>query len=373
MDDEFERFVQPSVYFVGFTQVDENEVSRYLIDTGNQQFLESVDLALKQGLSWAEILCSMFAKLCYKSLTLGKNSNVSRTRDIWDNLVGCFDTAHGSIFEHVQFNFLIRDCSRVFTHELVRHRIGTAFSQTSGRYCRIENMQLVWDPILNPVRDLFETCAAQIEKTVYLAECRLGLRKPPGGLSKHLFAEDLTFGNYNAVRNAGLLIEKSYRDHVPDVIKALLSTPKDAAGDWSGEVVAELAHHLKWEPDNSFNFDIRKKMTSAIRRIAPNGQSNEIAFSCNLRTLRHTVLMRTAKFAEWEIRFVFAKIFEMVKAKYPLAFYGAKTRMIEGIPEVYGMRMQPYELSAQMALDEMSDEELTRYLKTRPRSTTQAV
>lgn len=325
------NFVVPDVYRVGYTEVDEDEIQRYLIDSGNTEFRLAMDAAREAGLSSAEILCSMFAKLCYKSLTLGHNTNITRTRDIWDNLVGCFDTGHGSIFEHVGFNFLIRDCSRVFTHELVRHRIGTAFSQTSGRYCRLDHIPLVWDPILDPVKDLFRDCVRQIEDTVYLAECILGLRKPSDKYP-------------NAERGACL----SARN---DILKG-----HPGFDNWE---------EARWVPDNSFNFTLRKKITSAIRRIAPNGQSNEIAFSCNLRTLRHTVLMRTAGFAEWEIRHAFAQIYNLIKDKYPLAFYGAKETVIDGIVQVSGMKMQPYEANAKMLLDEMSDDELKLYMETR--------
>lgn len=41
---------------------------------------------------------------------------------------------HGSVTEHSSFNFLIDDVSRNMTHELVRHRVGVAYSQLSTRY-----------------------------------------------------------------------------------------------------------------------------------------------------------------------------------------------------------------------------------------------
>lgn len=217
---------------------------------------------------------------------VGKNANVTKVREIRKNLEATYDAAHGSVFEHVGFNFILTDCSRVFTHELVRHRVGTAFSQTSGRYCRLDSIDLVWDPILDPVKDLFLECVAGIEETVYKAECKLGLRKPPTDLSDH------------------------------------------------------------WVPDDSFNFDKRKKITSAIRRIAPNGQSNEIAFSLNIRALRHIIQLRTAPGAETEIRNVFGQIYHLIAARYPSIFYRAKTRIIDDNIQVYGMRTQPFEIEA---------------------------
>jgi thymidylate synthase (FAD) len=278
-------------------------VLQYLKDTGNDEFWESVVAARNNGLTSAEILCSMFAKLCYKSLVVGKNANISRVRDIDSNIRGCFDTGHGSIFEHVGFNFLISDCSRVFTHELVRHRIGTAFSQTSGRYVRpIDDegngiLDVVFDPILEPVKN-----------------------------------------------------------DVLDVI-SFLETRYSAMVDKMG------LNDMK-------DFTRKKKITSALRRILPNGQSNEIGFSVNLRTLRHTIMMRTGRHAEWEIRLVFEQLYLLLKDQYPTIFHGAKEEVVEGIIEVSGMKMQPYETTSEALLSEMSDGQLEQELARRRSNST---
>ena len=152
------NFVEPQVFFQGFTQINMAGVRGYLEATGNTEFLDQWDEAMQQGISPAEALCSMYAKMCYNALTVGKNANVTRTRGIQDNLAVCFEHGHGSVFEHVQFNFVFHNVSRVFTHELVRHRVGTAFSQTSGRYCRPTpdadgqlSIDFVHDPILDAV------------------------------------------------------------------------------------------------------------------------------------------------------------------------------------------------------------------------------
>ncbi len=41
---------------------------------------------------------------------------------------------HLSPFEHVSFTFAVEGISRACSHQLVRHRVGTAFSQRSQRY-----------------------------------------------------------------------------------------------------------------------------------------------------------------------------------------------------------------------------------------------
>lgn len=286
------KFVVPETYFVGFQEMNDAEVLRYLKDSGNDDFWQSVVEAREGGLSNAEILCSMFAKMCYKALTLGHNANITRVRDIEGNLKGCFDHGHGSVFEHVNFNFVVANCSRVFTHELVRHRVGTAFSQNSGRYIRLDSIDIVLDPILEPIRELCEEKQAYDEAWYAKAVEGMGL-------------EDL----------------------------------KD--------------------------FTIKKKITSALRRFAPNGQANEIGVSLNLRTLRHTMMVRTNRHAEWEIRLVFSQIYKLMKEKYPIMFYGAKEEIHEGIVEVTGMKLQPYEKTAEVLLGELTDAELEAELARR--------
>ena len=307
-----DRFVTPDVYYIGQTTIDREGLNRYLLNSGNEDFITAMDKAREEGLSDAEILCSFYAKLCYRALSTGHNANITRTRDIWDNLVATFDSAHGSVFEHVQFNFIIDNCSRVLTHELVRHRIGVAFSQTSGRYCRYDFIPIVFDPVLEPVRDLWEMHLEQLEKLLYETECHLGLRVPPTLSDKYKVT------NEQANVNADCLFFRHYVD------------PEQQKEFW-------------WVPNDAMPFAEKKKLTSACRRLIPQGISNEMGFSCNLRSLRHIIMMRTARGAEWEIRHAFGQIYKIMKAKYPLVFHGAREEIVDGLVEVTGLRMQPYE------------------------------
>jgi thymidylate synthase (FAD) len=169
-------FVLPKTYMVGHTTIDPNELKRYLEDTNNLDFLASVEAARRDGLTDGEILTSFFAKLCYASLSDGKNLNLTRTRDIPDNLRATLKAGHGSVFEHAWINFVTTNCSRVLTHELVRHRVGTAFSQTSGRYVRSDRLDVVSDPILAQRGVLHDAEAESLRSTLESFMRRMGDR-----------------------------------------------------------------------------------------------------------------------------------------------------------------------------------------------------
>lgn len=237
------NFVLPKVFLIGETQINTKSLNEYLVYTGQESFKDELIQAQEDGVSGGEALCSFFAKLCYASLTATKNKNITKVRAIADNIINTVESKHGSVFEHCSLNFVITDCSRVFTHELVRHRVGTAFSQTSGRYVRTDTLKIAFDPILN---DIEEDCE----------EARQFLQ------------------------------------------------------DWYAKV------QQKSGLNDMKDFEKKKKMTSALRRFLPNGQTNEIGFSLNLRTLRQLLSLRTSKHAEWEIREVFNQIYLLLQDKY---------------------------------------------------------
>lgn len=242
---------KPKVFVVGETKVNWEELREYLEYTNNMEFWEVAQEAREAGLHDAEVLDSTYAKLCYRSLTLGQNRNVTKIRDIPENLVSVLRSKHGSVLEHSSVNMITTDCSRIYTHEQVRHRPGMAYSQTSGRYVRLNEIDVVFDPILEPIRQSAGDLLRIIEK--YYAE----------------WADTLG-----------------------------LNDPKMA-------------------------FEMKKKVTSALRRFAPNGQTNEIGITMNLRAARHQLQLRTAPSAEWEIRYIFNQIFLKLTNRFKHLFSDA--------------------------------------------------
>jgi len=165
-------------------------------------------------------------------------------------------SAHGSVLEHANFSFLFEDVSRVFTHELVRHRAGCAFSQESMRYVRLNNI-----PIRLPDA-LFEGLTEQEHDKL---------------LSR---IHDLVFQAEDLQRQ-----------------------------------ITDL-HHL----DEEKSFARKKGVTSAMRRFIPDGVSTTILWTANIRTIRFVIKQRTEKAAEEEIRLVFQKVARMMQQECPLLF-----------------------------------------------------
>ena len=81
----------------------------------------------------------------------------------------------------------------------------------------------------------------------------------------------------------------------------------------------ELAEILDLDnPEKKFKD--KKKLTSAMRRIAPIGLATSIGWSANIRTIRHCIEMRTDPGAEEEIRLVFGRVAELMRDRYPHLF-----------------------------------------------------
>ncbi len=312
--------VLPETYFVGYPTIDMVEMTRYLRDTDNLEFLTAIEAARTAGVTDASILCSYYAKLCYAALRVGQNLNVERVRDIRDNVTGTIAQGHGSVLEHAMFNFTVTNCSRVLTHEMVRHRAGTAFSQTSGRYVRGDRIAFVFDPILKPIEVYGRALLGSLED-VYRQMCdRMGLN----GVA----------GVRRSLTTQVMVTDGIGHEHPSDV------PPTDAqVTDF-----IRFTHDKTPEELDRLPFSVKKKITSALRRYLPNGQANEIGFSLNVRAVRHWIMLRTAAGAEWEIRLVANQMYDLIKDRHPLLLADAKERVVDGQREVYGMKLQPYDL-----------------------------
>lgn len=86
-----------------------------------------------------EYLTQLAGQLCY--LSFGeRRTPLSKNKDYIERI---FKAGHGSVLEHSSYSVLMFGIDRAMTHELVRHRAGTAFSQVSQRYVDDTHLRFV--------------------------------------------------------------------------------------------------------------------------------------------------------------------------------------------------------------------------------------
>ena len=200
-------------------------------------------------------LIKIAGQTCY--LSFGPNRSKSENAQSYvDNIL---KSGHGSVLEHAQYTFLIWGADRAFTHELVRHRTGVAFSQVSQRYVDGKTLRFVERPEYQRHERLHEMFERRIERAVT---------------------------EYNEV--ASILLEEQTKGDV-----ALSSEKKT---------------------------EMRKKVNQAARSGLPNETEAPIVFSGNIRALRHVCEMRAATPADVPIREVTSRIFLCMQQIEPMLF-----------------------------------------------------
>ena len=138
------RNVEPEVFLVARPEADYEAIAAYLLEVGGERWLERLDR--DQLDNDAQNLAEFAGKMCYRSWEPGLNPNVRKVRDDQAKyLENILRSGHGSVLEHLSFTFVLHNVSRVFTHELVRHRPGTAISQESLRFVRLDELPF-WFP-----------------------------------------------------------------------------------------------------------------------------------------------------------------------------------------------------------------------------------
>jgi thymidylate synthase (FAD) len=242
------RSVEPEVFLVARPKVDYEAMAAYLREGGGERWLEQID----RGQLEAQDLAEFAGKICYRSWEPGLNPNVRKVRDDQDAyLQNILKQQHGSVLEHASFTFVLHNVSRVFSHEIVRHRPGTAVSQESLRYVRLDELPF-WFP-------------------------------------------DWALEDAELMKRATALLAELEQFQV-----------------W-------LAGHFGLDEDETKMHE-KKAKTSFMRRFAPEGLATGLVWTANVRTLRHTIEARTDQGAEEEIRLVFGKIGELMRAEAPALF-----------------------------------------------------
>jgi thymidylate synthase (FAD) len=155
----------PSVHLIARPSIDLDGMRAYLERVGGASWLDRRLEEEAGAPNPGELLVEFGGRACYRSWEPGLNVNVTRVRsdrrEYFENLLR---SAHGSVLEHASYSFALRNVSRVFTHELVRHRAGSAFSQESLRYVRLTDIGFRVPPALEPVRAQVLAIVEQLEE-----------------------------------------------------------------------------------------------------------------------------------------------------------------------------------------------------------------
>lgn len=245
---------QPGVVLIARPQVGLGGLAGFLEGFPNELTFGSY-ISDPTSLPPATELCKVAGQTCYLSFGPKRTTNASAAK-YFENIKA---SGHGSVLEHATFSFLFYGVSRSFTHELVRHRAGTAFSQTSQRYVDGSVLRFV-------------------ERAEYQASPALHERFESG-------------------------IDSAAREY-SERTEMLLAEQGAGAELLAGEA----------------RTDLRKKVQQCARSCLPNEAEAPIVFSANVRALRHTIEMRASRHAELEIREVFLRAYLCLVRAEPLLF-----------------------------------------------------
>src|SRR5580700_5930315 len=166
----------PQVFLIARPSLDLDGMRAYLADVGGESWLQRRLDEADGNPNGGELVVEFGGRACYRSWEPGLNPNVTRVRtDQREYFANILRSAHGSVLEHANYSFVFRNVSRVFTHELVRHRAGSAFSQESLRYVRLTDIGFRVPPALEPLREKVLSIVEQLEEFQASAAAELGI------------------------------------------------------------------------------------------------------------------------------------------------------------------------------------------------------
>lgn len=254
------QWIEPKAIHLGQTTTDEQGLAEYLDAIGTPDWHTDAP-------SDSEALVEVIGRVCYRSFAVGLNPNVTRVREGNAPYVENVERQrHGALVEHATDTYILLGVSRVVTHQIVRHRVGTAYSQESGHYVRVEGVNM---------------------------------RFP------HVFASH------------------------PKAAEILARFEAD---------IARVEDTQNWlaktlDIDNQ-DFATKKKYTTAMRRLVPDGIASALVISANHRSWRWMIELRTERSNDEEIRQIFADVFEQQHSRYPNIYHDAVVELVDGAPEV---------------------------------------
>jgi thymidylate synthase (FAD) len=232
--------LEPNVYCLARTHTVWDELGRFQDDEEYSQWSTDTDIG-------AEILVEVAGRNCYQSFPKPRpGGNKAYIGHI-------LEVGHGSVLEHAVFSVMFTGVSRSFTHELVRHRAGWAYSQLSQRYVDESEGVFVVPPAIHPE---FRECLA-----------RSSIRDIDDLVCFEGMVREWIDSIFLAQRNYKSLSDSLYRKYSDIEDKTLR----------------------------------RKKAREAARSVLPNATETKILATANARAWRHFWEMRASESADQEM------------------------------------------------------------------------
>ena len=263
--------LKPSVKIVAMTQISPTALREWSNDNGYSELISSeqkrndnpLGRIYNQSENYGEndlhdpaVIAEFGGRFCYRSFSKGRGTQ--------EYLMNILEMSHGSVLEHVNYTFTIAGVSRSLSHELVRHRAGTAISQESQRYVDAKDIKFVVPPLLRDaepaVLELFEKSCME-------------------SLSSYI--------NW----------QKRFQDKVADKLNVSID---------SATVKQRTI--------------IKKRANEAARCFLPNAAETRLTWTANLRALRHVLEMRGGGGADLEIRELAFEMLQLVLQHAPMGF-----------------------------------------------------
>jgi thymidylate synthase (FAD) len=251
--------MEPKIHLIGRSQFDEKAFFSFLQE-------EQVDWRRTEQATQAEELVEVAGRTCYMSF--GEAQSGRSNSEYIRNLI---DMGHESVLEHVSWTFLISKVSRAFTHQLVRHRVGVAFSQLSQQYHDERDATFVAPPHLERSPEAKRAWDRAIAAT------------------KEAYAEINELLRQNGFSSAEDLDRR----------------------------------------------ELNRAIRSAARSVLPNATETKIVMTANARALRHLFEVRGSLSGDIEMRLVSSALLEIVKREAPGMFFDfAMETLADGSPIV---------------------------------------
>lgn len=218
------------------------------------------------GATLADKIVELAGRICYMSF--GDAQSPRTNKDYIANLIR---QKHESVFEHTSWSFLLVGISRAFSHQLVRHRIGFAYSQLSQQYHDEDDVEFVMP--------------SQLKAS---AEASVAWRK----------AVEATQEAYRVVR------------------KTLELAPMEPNAQLCGK-------------------ELRRSIRSAARSVLPNAAETKVFVSANGRALRNFLRQRGSIQGDEEMRLVSSELLKVLRVDAPAMFQDfIEERLPDGSPIV---------------------------------------